>query len=263
MKKIVFLSLLLLVITAQAQFYTSLSSPGGGGGKIWINFGGVSTFGTPIVGYHYGYEEKNVEAESAEFETKPSYMLVLEMHGKSSSAIDHGISFTFQYSKYEWMGYFPGTTIGNANYNYRFGRKTTSMFVGMGYELEYSPQDRIVLTGGLGIGADLQFSRQHRGEAYRVTNGQLYNDPNINEWHDVNTDMPFDIDFSVYGRLGAQYYITETLFAGVTVMYKKSLASTSKFDEFSHIDESVGYNYYITDGHFSRLSYFLTLGFDL
>ena len=75
--------------------------------------------------------------------------------------------------------------------------------------------------------------------------------------------MPFDIDFSVYGRLGAQYYITETLFAGVTVMYKKSLASTSKFDEFSHIDESVGYNYYITDGHFSRLSYFLTLGFDL
>ena len=263
MKKILLLSLLSLALSANAQFYTSLGNSGGGG-KIWLNFGGVSTFGKPIVGYGYGYEERNVKAETTEFKTEPAFMLVLEAHGKSSSAIDYGCSFTFQYSQYEWMGYFPGTTIDNANYNYRFGRKTKSLFIGMGIETEYSPVDRLVLSGGLGIGADLQFSRQHRAEAYRVTNGQLYNDPNVNNWHDVKDDMPFDIDFSVYGRVGVQYYITETLFAGVTAMYKKALASTSsKMDETTSHDLSVGYNYYIFDGHLSRLSYLLTLGFDM
>lgn len=132
----------------------------------------------------------------------------------------------------------------------------------MGYNMSYYFTERFALHGGLGIGADLQFDRYHRGEAIRKSNGQLYNDPDVNEWHEMDFDMPLDIDFSGYFIIRAEYNITESFFVGLTGHFKHAFAGTS-FPKSTDLytGPSVGYNVYILDGKFNRLSAFLTLGF--
>lgn len=269
-KSILLLVVLLSATAANAQFYSTMSS-GSGGNKIWFNFGGISTFGTPEaligVGQMASYSPR-IKPESVDFNIAPTAMMVVQVGRESDAGIAHGFGFTFQYSTYEWMANFTPQSLNvTNNYLYRVGKKNQALFIGMGYEFEYRPIDRLVLGIGAGIGAELQFARQHRAEAVHLVTGQVYPDNAVNEWHDIydenDTEFGVDIDFSLYGRLSARYYLTQTVFAGAGMQFKQALATTGNpSDLTTYSGHPAGYNICILDGRFSRLSYFLTLGFD-
>lgn len=251
---------------ADAQFYSGIMGSSGRG-RIMINAGAVNTFGTPsiIIGNGLGvsYSDK-IKPQSVDFDIQPAFMLALESEGNLNDDMHQGIGFNFLYSKNQWMADFSGDDLGDANYNYRFGKKTHSLLIEMGYNLSYYFTDRFEVRGGIGIGADLQFGCYHRGEAIRKSNGQLYNDPSINEWHKMDIETGLDIDFSGFLSVGADYYITESIFLGVTAHFKHAFAGTSfPKDTDLYSGPSVGYNVFILDGKFNRLSAFLTLGFNI
>jgi len=268
-RNLVFALLLLVSVSSRAQFYTSITSPNASGTKVWLGYGGVSTTGTPsaVIGHGIGvpYSDK-IKAESVDFDIQPSAMLSLQMHRENSKGVAHGFGFTFQYSTYQWMADFSSESMGNPNYRYRAGKKSKALFFGMGYEFEYRPVDRLVLGAGAGIGGEVQFARQHRAEAVHLATGTLYPSAD-SEWHDMvddNYDVNMDINFSLYGRLTAQYYITQTVFVGVALQLKQTLAGTANPHDLTTYQSSpAGFNICVLEGNFSRLSYLLTLGFDL
>ena len=269
MRGLFFAALLLATVGTRAQFYSALTSSNTPGARIWLGYGGVLTAGTPTAvignGLGFPYGEK-IEAEKVDFDMQPSAMLVVQTQSENSGGIAHGFSFTFQYSRYEWMADFSSESMGNPSYRYRAGKKSKALFIGMGYEFEYRPMDRLVLGAGAGIGGEVQFGRQHRAEAIHLATGTLYPSDD-SEWHDMVVDddeFNMDINFSLYGRLKAQYYITQTVFVGVALQLKQALAGTANpRDLTTYRGNPAGFNICILDGNFSRLTYLLTLGFDL
>ena len=92
-------------------------------------------------------------------------------------------------------------------------------------------------------------------------------DAEANEWHKAESasqmDM-FNLDIGVYGRVGVNYYITETLWVGVAGQLHGPFFNPASTDSFSHdSDKQLDYGYKYSEIKRKNWNILLHFGIDL
>lgn len=233
--------------------------------RVMVNLGGVNNLGQPKAFISSLFDVSGpIDPTSVTGHFRPVVNLFFTSTDGREEAFQFGNEIGFQYSQMYWETDYEGSLFGDKNYDYHIGKKSHDFMFQMGVNFSVVPADRFEINMGVGLSAELHFGNKGMIEAIRKSNGQPYDDPdNQNEWHKFGSDVPFNADFSVYGRLGVNYQLNDFIFAGLSAQYKYPFVSTAMDELDAYGVDPVGYNIVVLDGRQPRLYAMLTLGFYL
>lgn len=260
MKRIIFIALLIVASFVKAQTFTRVPVNYVKVDYITINGGTGFTFSNPDF-YYYD----KVDPTSSQKAPGLSFLLnIYSAHHDINDFISSGIELNIQYFKNQWDVMTPGSAVSDTKYNYHFMGKYSEVGFSFGESFTFKPSDNFEIVASAGLGLGGLFYGDNRAEAIRTTTGQIYPDPDLNEWHEPNADENFSIEFSLYGKLGGYYRLTDFFSIGVLGMYNFPLVS-SAFIESGKYANAQKLGYAIT-GYVGKLQFgtlMLSLRFDI
>ncbi|MCR5193364.1 MAG: hypothetical protein K6D59_08675 [Bacteroidales bacterium] len=273
-KTLILLSVLCTVVFAQAQYYNSMGTMNKGriGFYGGVSFGGGGlNFTHSIVttdGYGYQwYNEETVQPTTLSYRPSFSFMLTYAYYTEMTERLKLGGTAGFGYSGTGWQADFNGSNTPSTPSNSVHLETKGSLYeMQVGISGEVSIVDNVALDFSVGPYFQILSGIKTRGELYNTT-GTLITDADANEWHKAEnaSDMGmFNLDVGVYGRVGVNYYFTETLWAGIAGQLHGPFFNPSTFGGFEHdSDKRLDYGYRYSETKRRNWSIMLHFGIDL
>ncbi len=268
-KTLLLFSILCMVALSHAQYYSNLGTMNMG--RIGL-YGGISYGGglldfthTLITTDGYGYQwynETTPQPTTLSYSPSSAFMLTFAYYTEVTDRLKLGGTGGFGYSGNSWQADFNQPSANRV----LIETKGSLYEMQVGFSGEVSIVEKVALDFSVGPYFQLLSGIRTRAEQYSTT-GTLVTDAEANEWHKAESasqmDM-FNLDIGVYGRVGVNYYITETLWVGVAGQLHGPFFNPASTDSFSHdSDKQLDYGYKYSEIKRKNWNILLHFGIDL
>ena len=255
MKKIVLTLLsVAFLLTANAQFYNLGSANRSGrmniyGGMAMVN--STVLIASPFTSGEYIWESNSFEeAENVSF--SPGMFLGFSMSALNdkTETFKLGGMFGIDYYTHAWSVDWSG---------YTFDVKSKDVDIAMGVAGEVLFAEKIGISFEVAPYVDILFGQQ-------VKSSTTVASATVSEydWHDAKKngfDLP-NMDIGIFGRVGANYHFSETMFAGLLLQYRKPLFNIGA-NEPGDVAKGLDYSFEQAEIKRTGLSLMLTFGIDI
>ena len=217
---------------------------------ITIGAGVTTGLNAPIFLFGDEFSSTEVKPQSFSSSLHPAFSWTLNSCNELTSWLTSGLDLSLTFGMNDWEVLFDGATFNNPAFNYKFYGKYNDLRVALGNDFGFPVFDKVELMLGIGVGMDIIFYGQCRGEAIRAVDGVLYPDSDVNEWHSCRNHpdrFPMSVDFIATGKAGIFYHLTETMSLGVVGICDYPILATGKPGDFGlYADNAQTIGYYTT-----------------
>ena len=233
---------------------------------ITLNGGTCLTFNTPA--FKLNKQIEPTEPTSSEKTPGMFFQLnIYSSHSDINDFISSGIEMNFYYLKNQWDVTFSNDAVFDPNYNRHFMGKFNEFGYSAGELFTFRFSDNFEMTASAGFFAGFLFCGEVRSEAVHVRNGQVYPDPELNEWHTAKAKTNFSIEVGLYGKLGGYYRLSDGFSVGLIGMYSLPLFGSAVLDMDKSAPNTdahdLGYGMKVNVGKLQFGSLMLSLRFDI